>query len=172
MKINTPVLLAALMILTAAPAYATTGGIASTGPELDFAVVPTGQPETQVGAWTASGLTIIGALTSQGQLTGTGGQFSGDVLIGEDATGCGGSTFGTLRYDRGSGTLQYCNPGGWQQVAGGVPSGTICGGPGILCQGHNPYWNDCPSGYHPGSLGFSIQSLGNQGGSFATCINN
>jgi len=149
---------------------ATTSGYDSTTPELPIAV-----QGTAVLDLTQGNVTVDGSLAVTGSLS-----MQGEVKVGEDGTGCGSPTAGTMRYDGGSQTMQYCNGSSWQVMANGAVSGSICGmsiygtGNGVAtgstnCQGMNPI-NGCPGGYSQSS----VYSQDSTGGSFAEvfCVKN
>jgi len=139
----------------------TTSGYDSILPELPIAVQGVAVLDlTQGNAIVDGNLAVTGGLSMQGE-----------IKVGEDGTGCGGSTAGTIRYDGGSQTMQYCNGSSWQMMANGAASGSLCGlyvygtGNGMAagsatCQGVNPV-NGCPGGYYQNSTFFQDSTGGN-----------
>jgi len=153
-----------LLVVCALPAVgraATTSGFDSTTPELPIAVqgnaiidlVPTG-------ATLNGNLTVTSTVSAQGE-----------IKVGEDGTGCGNPTAGTVRFDYGAHVLQYCDGSTWQGVSNAAPAGAMCGwsmyGGGnslatgsTACQGMNPI-NGCPDSYHQGTATYQDSTGGN-----------
>lgn len=150
---------------------AAAGGIASTGPDLQFSVTPTVGTENLVGDWTTGGLAVTGGLTTTGAVgigTSTPGvalDVNGGVRAGSDPTICTASNDGEVRYNKTSHSLEYCNSILWQVIATpatAVASGTTCGYSNTSmfpdnqypCGGLDPL-HSCPANYTRVTDGFT-----------------
>ena len=153
-----------LFIACTAPTLAraaTNNGFDSLTPELPIAVQ--GNPIIDL---VPTGATLNGSLIVTSTLSA-----QGEIKVGEDGTGCGSPTAGTVRFDYASRALQYCDGSMWQGVSSTEPSGTVCGwamygtGNGVAtgssnCQGMSPL-NGCPANYYQSKASYQDSTGGN-----------